>query len=50
MANKEKATTEEIRNQIQENIDFLRVYLKYLVFDVEALRREITELKKAKGR
>ncbi|KKN51298.1 hypothetical protein LCGC14_0624060 [marine sediment metagenome] len=50
MAKNEKATVEEIRNQIQENIDFLRVYLKYLVFDVEALRREITELKKAKGR
>ena len=50
MTDNEKSTAEEIRNQIQENMDFLRVYLKYLIFDVEALRREITELKKAKGK
>ena len=50
MVNNSKATVEEIRDQIQENINFLRVSLRYLVFDVEALRREKIELEKKKGR
>ncbi len=50
MVNNSKATIEEIRAQVQENMDFLRVSLKYLIFDVEALRREIAKLKKIKGK
>ncbi len=50
MVNNSKATIEEIRTQVQENMDFLRVSLKYLIFDVEALRREIAKLKKTKGK
>ena len=50
MVNNSKATIEDIRAQVQENMDFLRVSLKYLIFDIEALRREKAELKKKKGR
>ncbi len=50
MVNNSKATVEEIRDQIQENINFLRVSLRYLVFDIEALRREKIELEKKKGK
>ncbi len=50
MVNNEKASVEEIRAQTQENMDFLRVYLKYFVFDIEALRREVAKLKKTKGK
>ena len=50
MVNNSKSTIEDIRDQIQENIDFLRVSLRYLVFDIEALRREKIELEKKKGR
>ena len=46
MKTKENATPEEIREQIQENMDFIMVSMKYCVFDIEALRREIKELKK----
>ena len=49
MINNGNATIDEIREQIQENMDFLRVSLKYLIFDIEALRREATERKKKKG-
>ena len=31
---------------LQESLDFLRVSVKYLVFDLEATRRENTSLKK----
>ena len=50
MINNSEATIEDIRAQVQENMDFLRVSLKYLIFDIEALRREAKELKKKKGR
>ncbi len=50
MATKGITTVEEIRDQIQENVDFIRISLKYLVFDIEALRREIAVLKRTKGR
>ena len=46
MKTKKDATPEEIRDQIQENLDFIVVSMKYCVFDIEALRREVTELKK----
>lgn len=31
---------------IQENIDFLRMWIKYLLFDLEATRRENSYLRK----
>ena len=31
---------------LQESMDYLRVSIKYLIFDLEATRRENTELKK----
>ncbi len=46
MKTKKDATPEEIRDQKQENMDFIVVSMKYCVFDIEALRREVTELKK----
>lgn len=46
MKTKKNATPEEIREQIQENLDFITVSMKYCVFDIEALRREVKELKK----
>jgi len=46
MKTKKDSTPEEIRDQIQENLDFIMVSMKYCVFDIEALRREITESKK----
>ncbi len=45
MKTKEKATPEEIREQIQENLDFITVSMKYCVFDIEALRRELKKSK-----
>lgn len=42
------STTEEIRDQIQENLDFINVYIKYMILDIEALRREKAELKEEK--
>lgn len=33
-------------NAIQENIDFLRMWIKYLLFDLEATRRENSYLRK----
>ncbi len=50
MAKTPHATKEDIRDQIQECVDFLSMSLRYMVFDVEALRREINTLKKSKGR
>ena len=46
MKTKENATPEEIREQIQEIMDFIMVSMKYCVFDIESLRREMKELKK----
>ncbi|KKM14060.1 hypothetical protein LCGC14_1709920 [marine sediment metagenome] len=48
MATKKDASPEEIRDQIQENLDFISVTMKYLVFEREALKREKAELKKEK--
>ena len=31
---------------LQESLDYLRVSIKYLIFDLEATRRENTDLKK----
>ncbi len=33
-------------SQLQEGIDYLRLHVKYLLFDLEATRRENAELKK----
>lgn len=33
-------------DSMQENIDFLRLWIKYLLFDLEATRRENTYLRK----
>ena len=33
-------------SNLQESLDYLRVSIKYLIFDLEATRRENTELKK----
>jgi len=48
MKTKKNSTPEEIRDQIQENLDFIMVSMKYCVFDIEALRREIKEVEKGK--
>lgn len=48
MATKKNASPEEIRNQIQENVDFISVTMRYLVFEREALKREKIELKREK--
>jgi hypothetical protein len=40
---------EQIRatfSQLQEGIDYLRLHVKYLLFDLEATRRENAELRK----
>lgn len=36
----------ETVNTLQESIDFVRLSIKYLVFDLEATRRENTQLRK----
>ncbi len=46
MKTKKDATPEEIREQIQENLDFIMVSMKYCVFDIEALKRELAQRKK----
>ena len=33
-------------SQLQESIDFLRLSIKYMLFDLEATRRENTQLRK----
>jgi hypothetical protein len=33
-------------NSLQESIDFLRLSIKYLLFDLEATKRENTQLRK----
>lgn len=55
MARKEQQSPEQIRLQMLENIDFLSVSLKYMMFDKEAMLRErktllaeIERLKKGK--
>jgi hypothetical protein len=44
MAQKEQQTPEQIRVQMLENIDFLSVSLKYMMFDKEAMLRERKKL------
>lgn len=46
MKTKKNATPEEVRKQIQENLDFLSVNTKYMLLDREALVREKIELKR----
>ena len=46
MKTKKDASPEEIREQIRENLDFIAVSMKYCVFDIEALRRELAQRKK----
>ena len=36
-------------NSLQESLDYLRLSVKYMVFDLEATRRENIELKNALG-
>ena len=50
MKTHKNATPEGIRKQIQEVLDFLSVNTKYMLLDREALQREITELKKTRGK
>ena len=33
-------------NKLQESLDYLRVSIKYMIFDLEATRRENVELKR----
>jgi hypothetical protein len=40
MKKHEEESPDEIRKEIQENLDFLRVWVKYLLFDNEATLRE----------
>lgn len=40
MKRKENATAENVMQEIQANIDLLRLSIKYLNFDVDSLRRE----------
>ncbi|MFO0839921.1 MAG: transcriptional regulator [Phycisphaerae bacterium] len=49
LANETRARHEDIKRSvgsIQESIDFLRLWIKYLLFDLEATRRENTYLRK----
>jgi len=49
LADETKARHEKLRatvNSLQESLDYLRLSIKYLVFDLEATRRENTYLRK----
>lgn len=49
MAQETRDRHEDIKrsvNSIQESIDFLRMWIKYLLFDLEATRRENNYLRK----
>lgn len=49
LADETRARHEDIRksvNSLQESIDFLRLWIKYLLFDLEATRRENGYLRK----
>jgi hypothetical protein len=49
MAEETKARHADIKrsvNAMQENIDFLRLWIKYMLFDLEATRRENAYLRK----
>jgi hypothetical protein len=49
LAKETQSRHEQIRttfSQLQEGIDYLRLHVKYLLFDLEATRRENADLKK----
>ncbi len=49
LASETRARHEDIKrsvSSIQDNIDFLRLWIKYLLFDLEATRRENAYLRK----
>lgn len=49
LAEETKQRHDEIKNSVrtlQENLDFLRLGIKYLIFDLEATRRENAYLRK----
>jgi len=49
LAKKTRETHNELKRSVhhlQESLDYLRVSIKYLLFDLEATRRENTYLKK----
>jgi predicted nucleic acid-binding Zn-ribbon protein len=49
VAGETKRRQKELKNtvtQLHDSIDFLRLSIKYLVFDLEATRRENAELRK----
>lgn len=49
LARKTKQSHEKLKSNIsslQESLDYLRVSIKYILFDLEATRRENTYLKK----
>lgn len=49
MAEETKARHADIKRSVtamQENIDFLRLWIKYMLFDLEATRRENAYLRK----
>lgn len=49
LAEQTRARHEQIKetvNNLQESIDFLRLSIKYLLFDLEATRRENAQLRK----
>jgi hypothetical protein len=49
MAEETKARHADIKKSVsamQENIDFLRLWIKYMLFDLEATRRENNYLRK----
>lgn len=52
LAKKSAETHKKLKNSIstlQESLDYLRVSIKYLLFDLEATRRENVYLKKLLG-
>jgi len=52
LAKKSGETHKKVKNSIsnlQESLDYLRVSIKYLLFDLEATRRENVYLKKLLG-
>lgn len=49
LAEQTRARHEQLKEtvgQLQESIDFLRLSIKYMLFDLEATRRENTQLRK----
>ena len=44
--NNNRSEVHKILNQLRNNLDFLRLHILYLVFDLEATRRENAYLRK----